>query len=146
MTLVRSRDGAWSDSQALDSQEKGKTIESQYSTFLTTDQWNVFTWLFTVSLVGLISGYLLVHFFPLPFSTCFPLSDLSCLHFFTDWLSRLGLGNNVGSTTDHLANCYLPSTPKDRSRMKEELIEVVGIRYLQSALELGITQTGPCES
>ena len=50
------------------------------------------------------------HFFPLPFSTCFPLSDLSCLHFCTDWLSRLGLGNQVGSTTDHLANCYLPST------------------------------------
>ena len=62
-------------------------------------------------------------FFPLPFSTRFPLSNLSCLHFRTDWLSRLGLGNQVGSTTDHLANCYLPSTPKDRSMMKEELTE-----------------------
>ena len=58
-----------------------------------------------------------------PFSTRFPLSDLSCLHFCTDWLSRLGPSNQVGSTTDHLANCYLPSTPKDRSTMKEELTE-----------------------
>ena len=67
--------------------------------------------------------FLFFLFFPLPFSTRFPLSDISCLHFRTDWLSRLGLGNQVGSTTDHLANCYLPSTPKDRSTMKEELTE-----------------------
>ena len=90
---------------------------------------------------------MLLLFFPLLFSTRFPLSVPSCLHFRTDWLSRLGLGNQVGSTTDHLANCYLPSTPKDQSMMKEEQteylrIEVVGIQYLPSALELGITQTG----
>ena len=62
-------------------------------------------------------------FFHFPF---YPLSSCQTFlasHFRTDWLSRLGLGNQVGSTTDHLANCYLPSTPKDRSTMKEELTE-----------------------
>ena len=69
-------------------------------------------------------------------------------HFRTDWLSWLGLGNQVGSPYDHLANCHLPSTPKEPSTMRVELtekllIEVVGIfTYPQSTLELGITQTG----
>ena len=65
-------------------------------------------------------------------STRFPLSDLSCHYFRTNWISRLGLHNQVGSTNDHLANCYLPSTPKDRRTMRAELTEklrteVVGI-------------------
>ena len=72
---------------------------------------------------SLLSQTVLPIFFHFPFLPAFPLSDLSCLHFRTNWLSRLGLGNQVGSTTDHLANCYLPSTPKDRSTMKEELTE-----------------------
>ena len=47
--------------------------------------------------------------FPLPFSPTRP----SCLSFPTDWLSRLGLGNQEGSTIDHFSNYYLPSTLKD---------------------------------
>ena len=41
-------------------------------------------------------------------------------HFHTDWLLWLGLGNQVGSTTDHLANWYLPSTPKGWSMTRAE--------------------------
>ena len=53
-------------------------------------------------------------FFHFPF---YPLSSFRPFlpSFHTDWISRLGLGNQVGSNTDHLSNCYLPSTPKDRS-------------------------------
>ena len=54
-------------------------------------------------------------FFPLPFLPTFLLSGLSCLSFPTDWLSRLGLGNQVGSTTDHL-----PSAQKDWSTLKHQ--------------------------
>ena len=56
-------------------------------------------------------------------STRFPSARPACLHFRTDWLSRLRLSNQVGSTTDHLANCYLPSTPEDQSTMTAELTE-----------------------
>ena len=49
--------------------------------------------------------------------TAFLLPDLLASHFRTDWLSWLGLGNQVGSTTDHLNNYYLPSTLKDRSTL-----------------------------
>ena len=64
-----------------------------------------------------------VLFFSTSLSTRFSLLGLSCLDFHTNWLSRLGLSNLVGSTTDHLANCHLPSTLKDRKMMKEELTE-----------------------
>ena len=62
-------------------------------------------------------------FFSTSLSTRFPSVRPSGLHFRTDWLSRLGLSNQVDSTTDHLTDCYLPSTPKDRSTMKAELTE-----------------------
>ena len=62
----------------------------------------------------------------------YPLS--SCLtflasHLHTDWLLRLWLGNQVGSTNDHLANCYLPSTPKNWSTMRAELTEKLRVTY-----------------
>ena len=50
--------------------------------------------------------------------------DFLASHFCTDWLSCLGLGNLVGSTTDQLAKYDLPSTPKDRSVMWAELTGV----------------------
>ena len=61
----------------------------------------------------------IVHrFFPTYLTTRFPpVRPFLPSHFCTDWLSWLGLGNQVGSTTDHLINCYLPSSPKDRSTM-----------------------------
>ena len=55
---------------------------------------------------------ILLPFYPL--SSC---QTFLASHFRIDWLSRLGLGKQVGSTTDHLANWYLPSTPKERSTM-----------------------------
>ena len=36
-------------------------------------------------------------------------------HFHTDWLSWLGLGNQVGLTTDYQISYYLPSTLRDLS-------------------------------
>ena len=63
-----------------------------------------------------------------PFLPAFLQSDLLAFHFHTDWLSWLGLSNQVDSTTDHLTNCYLPSTPKDRSTMKAELTRVIANR------------------
>ena len=56
-------------------------------------------------------------------STRFPSVRHSCINFRTNRLSRLGLSNQVDSTTDHLINCYLPSTLKDQSTMKAELTE-----------------------
>ena len=52
-------------------------------------------------------GVVYFHFFFYPLSPC--LTFLAS-YFCTDWLSRLGLGNQVVSTTDHLDNCHLPST------------------------------------
>ena len=49
-----------------------------------------------------------------------PVRPFLASHFHTDWLSWLGLGNQEGSTNDHLANRYLPSTPKDQSMMRAE--------------------------
>ena len=46
-------------------------------------------------------------FLPLPFLHAFLLPDLLASHFRTDWVSCLGLGYQVGSTTDHLTNYYL---------------------------------------
>ena len=57
----------------------------------------------------MIGKLILKTFFSTSLSTGFP----TCLHFRTDWLSQLGLSNKVGSTTDDLTNCYLPSTLKD---------------------------------
>ena len=81
-------------------------------------------------------------FFPIPFLPLSSCQTFLSSHFHTDLLSRLGLDNQVASTSDHLANCYLPSTPKDQSTMRTELteklrIEVVGIFYAQRTLELG---------
>ena len=67
-------------------------------------------------------------FFLFPF---YPLSSCQtslASHFPTDWLSWLGLGNQVGSTTDHLTNYYLPSTLRDRSTMRAELTGVIANR------------------
>ena len=54
------------------------------------------------------------------FSSC---QTFLASHFRTDWLSQMELGNQVGSTNDHLANRYLPSTPKDGSTIRAELTE-----------------------
>ena len=43
-------------------------------------------------------------FSPLPSLPAFHLLVFLATHFRTDWLSWLGLGNQVGSTTDHLTN------------------------------------------
>ena len=43
-------------------------------------------------------------FFSTSLFTCFPSVRPSCLHFRTYWLWRLGLSNQVGSTTDHLTS------------------------------------------
>ena len=63
-------------------------------------------------------------FFPLPFLPAILLTDLfafiSAPTGFHDWGS---VTRWTHSTTDHLANCCLPSTPKDWSTMKAELTE-----------------------
>ena len=49
------------------------------------------------------TGSLAKFVFHFPFLPAFLLSDLLlATHFCTDWLSQLGLGNQVGWTTDHL--------------------------------------------
>ena len=58
--------------------------------------------------------------FPRPLLPTLLLSCLLASYFCTDRLSWLGLGNQAGSTTDHLANSNLPSTPKDRSTLRAE--------------------------
>ena len=55
----------------------------------------------------------------------FVLPDLLASYFRTNWLSWLWLGNQVGSTNDHLANCYQLSTPKDQSTMRAELTGLI---------------------
>ena len=47
------------------------------------------------------------HFFNFPFYPLSSCQDILASHFRANWLSQLGLGNQVGSTTDHLANCYV---------------------------------------
>ena len=49
-------------------------------------------------------------------------------HFSTDWLSWLELGNQVGSTTNHLPNYYLPTTLKDQSTVRPELTGIIAKR------------------
>ena len=62
-------------------------------------------------------------YFAFSFSTRFPPARPSCLH--THSLSWLGLGNQVGSTSDHLTTYYLPSTQKDQSTMRAELTGII---------------------
>ena len=66
-----------------------------------------------------------LHFSPLPLLSAFLLSDLLATHFRTNWLSWLELGNQVGSTTDHLTDHYLHSTPKDRSTISNPSINII---------------------
>ena len=49
-----------------------------------------------------------LNFFPPPLLPAFLLPGLLASNFCTGWLFWLGLGNQVGSAIDHLANCYLP--------------------------------------
>ena len=57
-------------------------------------------------------------FFHFPFWVLSSCQTILASHYRTNWLSWLGLSNQVGSTTDHLNNWYLPSTPKDLRTMK----------------------------
>ena len=68
--------------------------------------------------------------------------DLSFFHFpfyqlssvrpllpsFTQLAFATGLGNQGGSTTDHLANCFLPSTPKYQSTMRAEQKKYISVQ------------------
>ena len=74
------------------------------------------------------SEIILIQSVMLPWQPDFLLQDLLASHFRTDWLSWLGLGNQVGSTTDHITNCYLPSTLKDWSVMRAELTGIIANR------------------
>ena len=47
-------------------------------------------------------GLLYFSFAPLPYNPLSPTRYFLASHFRTDWFSQLGLGNPVGSTTDHL--------------------------------------------
>ena len=47
---------------------------------------------------GLLRPFTFFHFPFYPLSSC---QTFLPSHFCTDWLSRLGLGNQVGLTTDH---------------------------------------------
>ena len=73
------------------------------------------------SLTQLVSGSYMPwhhHFFPPPsFTRLPPVRPFLVPHFCTDWLSRLGLGNQVGSTTDHLQ--LLPTQHTKRSKYDE---------------------------
>ena len=62
-------------------------------------------------------------FFHFPFHPLSSCQTFLASHICTDWLSWLGLGDQVGSTNDHLANRYLPSTLKDWSTMRAELTQ-----------------------
>ena len=63
------------------------------------------------------------HIFSLPpLLPTFLLSDLLASISAPTGFSQLGLSNQVNSTTVHLTNCYLPSTPKDGSMMKAPLM------------------------
>ena len=66
-----------------------------------------------------VSGRCAPKFFPhFPFYQLSSSQTFLAFHFCTDWLSRMGLGNQVGSTNGHFANRYPQSTPKDESTMK----------------------------
>ena len=70
----------------------------------------------------------MIFFSLLPSYMLFCLPDLLASRFRTDWLSQLGLGNQDGSTTDHLANFCLPSTLRDGSKMRAELSGIIANR------------------
>ena len=57
---------------------------------------------------------------PLPLQLIFLLTGLLASHFRTNWLSWLGHGNQVGSSTDHLPKDNLPSSLKDWSTTRAE--------------------------
>ena len=58
-----------------------------------------------------------IYFFHFPFHPLSSCQTFLTSHFRTDWLSRLGLGNQVDSTTDHLL--LLPTQHTERSKYDE---------------------------
>ena len=95
-----------------------------------------------------ILSLIFFHFPSTPLSSCqFFLSS----HFCTNWLSRLGLGEQLGSTTDHLQLLLTQHTK--RSKYDEGRVDRVVVNrgcwnsfwYAQSTLELGNHTDGACE-
>ena len=71
-----------------------------------------------LNLFGLESEKLVVCVFsPLPYIPHSSCQTFLSPHFCTDWLSRLGIGNQVGSTTDHLK--LLPKQHTERLKYNE---------------------------
>ena len=56
-------------------------------------------------------------FATLPYNPLSPATSFLASHFLTDWLSRLGLGNQVGSIANHLL--LLPTQDTKRSKLDE---------------------------
>ena len=67
-----------------------------------------------------VTAIVCVCFFPTSLLPAFPCQIFLASHFHTYRLSQLGLGYQVGSTTDHLFY-YIHRTPKDQSTMRAEL-------------------------
>ena len=75
-------------------------------------------------------------FFPSSITTRFPPAIPSCLYFHTDILSWPGLGNQMGSTTNHPTYSNLPSTLKDQSMMRAELTGLYAFDHSSAVLVL----------
>lgn len=85
---------------------------------------------------------LLLIFFHLLFSTCFPAISLSASHV---WASGLEFGSQEGSTSDQLFSCCQHTA--DLSRMRAEPAEVIAIRGLLNwvpQLDGQVHITSPC--